>query len=106
MKNQEVLQEIKKSGTPLSTKEILLELKKINKKDSQNDISYKISKFREKHLKKLEESGFIFRIQRSRENKEMLKTIFKKDWENLAHSYYVYAEYPKSRIIRKSINHN
>ena len=97
IKKKELLDFFRSEKFPLSTKEILLQL-------NITPTSKKISRFRQKHLKELEEKGLIFRIQRTPKNKEILKDVFKKGWERYTHSYYIYAEYPNSKILREAVN--
>ena len=118
MKNQKVTEKkliefFRGKKIPLSTTEIMLnkELNIITEKDFFEEIGknpkkkawVKMSMFGQKHLKKLEEKGFIFRIERNQENKKMLKDVFKKDWSRFSHSYYLYAEHPKSKALRESV---
>lgn len=72
MRKEEILEVLKKK--PMSTKELMIILG-YNTSDRR-----KISRFRQKHMKKLEENGLVYRLERSNDNKILLKKRFNIEW--------------------------
>ncbi len=106
----EILNIVKKE--PKATAEIIEKLKETTE---NGFIQEKESKFYQTYLKGLEEKGILFKIFATKENKKMLKDIFHRkvwkrekkkpgDFPKEFKTYYIYAEHPKSRILRESID--
>ena len=107
---KKILNIVKKE--PKTTIEIIEKLKRTIKNDF---IQENESKFYQTYLKGLEEKGILFKISATKENKKMLKDIFhRKVWKRKKKksgdfpkgfkTYYIYAEYPNSKILREAVN--